>query len=285
MHNKGSVQVCLYFCILLPLHTSLTSGTLQEGTLLRSSQVDDLTGITIHTSPHATPTEYAEGHIIQEDVSSIIASTVKTNIVAPTPSSGGTSTGFSAAAEARTADMSPADSSSSTKQHEDILRNTLFGVLGLLLSAGSLIVAVQHNLRNVCRQQDLESSCSSINHTELGDLREGETRQRRGQSPGKAEGFTAHVSRIGHDSRVALADDSEESASLMIRKTVFGILRCCSGAIMQTIAMKARASFKQQSAGASAEQLPSQSSVGQSPGPVLVQPAINTQNEALELSV
>lgn len=55
-----------------------------------------------------------------------------------------------------TAHRASAVSPSDSLARQDVLRNTLIGVFGLFLSAGSLVVAVLHSRRNVCRQRDPE---------------------------------------------------------------------------------------------------------------------------------
>jgi hypothetical protein len=134
-----------------------------------------------------TPLRRTKRHFFRDHISSSATSTMNVFVVTATlynnERTDTPDAGSSTAEKARTVDdNSPADSLA----RQDVLRNTLIGVLGLLFSAGSLIVAVQHNRRNECRQRDLEASPDSNGHTELAGLRpldgEGGT-QRRGQLP------------------------------------------------------------------------------------------------------
>ena len=227
---------------------------------------------------HATPTERTERRSLDTHEPSIVAhATVKTIIVtASTSNVPMIGAGIPRTTdEARAADVSPADSPAK----QDVLRNTLIGVLGLLLSAGSLVVAIQHNRRNACRQQDLESS-PSVNHVELRDVGEDGT-QGGDRSPENVGGSTniSHASQGGGEA----TSNNPGDASLKITDIVFKAMRSCSSASGRTFPfLKLERTSEQQQPDTNAEQMSSCDSAGETTEPVVVQPSIDRQREAVE---
>jgi hypothetical protein len=186
--SLGRMHLYLYILLLSQYVASETSES--NSILLRVSHADiPVPTFTeaVHATLHETPLRRTKRHFFRDHISSSATSTMNVFVVTATlynnERTDTPDAGSSTAEKARTVDdNSPADSLA----RQDVLRNTLIGVLGLLFSAGSLIVAVQHNRRNECRQRDLEASPDSNGHTELAGLRpldgEGGT-QRRGQLP------------------------------------------------------------------------------------------------------
>lgn len=157
-----------------------------------------------------------------------------------------------------TTDRASAVSPSDSLARQDVLRNTLIGVLGLFLSAGSLIVAVLHSRRNICRQRDSESATI---HLDLEDLHEGGTQRRADPSSENVEISTTDVSRVSHESESGDISSVGENASLKVQTIIFKTLHYYYATLVQSISTKSEeGALSHQPTGVSAEQLPSHSS-------------------------
>jgi hypothetical protein len=152
------------------------------------------------------------------------------------------------------ADRATAVSPSEELAKQDVLRNTLIGVLGLFLSAGSLIVAVLHSRRNICRQRDPESATI---HLDLEDLHEGGTQRRADPSSENVEISTTDVSRVSHESQSSDVNSVGGNASLKVHTIVFETLHSYYDALVRTITLKPEGMLSHSHSGANAEQLPS----------------------------
>jgi hypothetical protein len=154
-------------------------------------------------------------------------------------------------------DRAPAASPSDSLARQDVLRNTLIGVLGLFLSAGSLVVAILHSRRNVCRQRDSESASA---HLDLEDLRQSGTQRYVNQSSENVEVSTTNVSRVSHESQSSEVNSVGGNASLKAQNIVFETLRSYYDTLVRTIIPKSEEGvLSHQPTGVSAEQLSSHS--------------------------
>lgn len=156
-----------------------------------------------------------------------------------------------------TTGRAPAVSPSDSLARQDVLRNTLIGVLGLFLSAGSLVVAVLHSRRNTCRQRDPESATINL---DLEDLRESGTQRRADQSSENVEVSTTDVPRVSHESQSSDINSVGENAGLKVQNIVFETLRSyCDMLVRNIISKPEEGVLGHQPTGVSAEQLPSHS--------------------------
>lgn len=154
-----------------------------------------------------------------------------------------------------TTDRAPAVSPSEILAKQDVLRNTLIGVLGLFLSAGSLVVAVLHSRRNTCRQRDPESATVNL---DLEDLRSNGTQRRVDQSSENVEVSTTDVSRVSHESQSSDVNSVRGNASLEVQNIVFETLHSYYDALVRALTQKPVGMLSHSPTGTNAEQLPSQ---------------------------
>jgi hypothetical protein len=156
-----------------------------------------------------------------------------------------------------TTGRAPAVSPSDSPARQDVLRNTLIGVLGLFLSAGSLVVAVLHSRRNVCRQRDPESATVNL---ELEGLGESGTQRRVDQSSENVEVSTPDVSHVSHESESGDISSVGDNASLKVQNIIFETLRSYYDVLIRTITRNSEGLLNHSPTGANAEQLPSHNS-------------------------
>lgn len=152
-----------------------------------------------------------------------------------------------------TTGRAPTASPDESLAKQDVLRNTLIGVLGLFLSAGSLVVAVLHNRRNAGRQRDLESATVNLG---LEDLRDSGTQRRVGRSSENVGISTTDIPRVSHEGQSSDTNSDGENASLEVQNIVFETLHSYYDALVRLITQKSKGMLHHPPTGANAEQLP-----------------------------